>query len=55
MDRSSRPVISYTNQDNVVTELSVPNDDAIQEFTKQNESVIFKIQYSDGKTEEGKL
>ena len=55
MDRSSRPVISYTDQDSVVTELSVPNDDAIQEFTKQDESVIFQIQYSDGTIEEGKL
>lgn len=55
LDRSGRPVISYTDQDDNVTTLSEKSDDSVVEFVKQSESISFKIDYLNGEKQEGDL
>jgi hypothetical protein len=55
LDRAGRPVIDRTDQDGVVTGLSLPSGNEVNDFVTQTEGVSFTIQYADGSVEEGEL
>ena len=55
LDRSGNEVIDATNQDGVVTGLSLPEGNEINDVARQEESITYTIQYADGTTEEGEV
>lgn len=56
LDRAGRPVIDRIDDDGIVTGLSLPNSgNSVNDYVKQQESISFNIEYSDGSTEEGKI
>ena len=57
LTRSGSKIIDETDEDGIVTGLSLnePNDEQINEFVRQKESISFHIEYADGTTEEGEI
>ena len=55
LDRAGRPVIDRVDQDGVVTGLSLPEGNEVNEFVAQNESISFSIEYADGTSEQGEI
>lgn len=55
LDRAGRPVIDQVDQDGIVTGLSLPPGNSINDFVKQEESISFTIDYADGSSEKGEI
>lgn len=55
LDRAGRPIIDRIDQDGVVTGLSLPEGNEINEFVQQSEGISYSIQYADGSTEQGEI
>lgn len=57
LDRSGSHIIDRTDQDGIVTGLSLPGEggNQITEFVQQSEGIAFSIEYADGTTEQGEL
>ena len=55
LDRSGSAIIDEIDQDGVVTGLSLPGGNEINDIVHQQEGITFSIQYADGTTEEGEI
>ena len=55
LDRAGRSVIDRIDQDGLVTGLSLPSGNSLNDFVKQEEKISFTIQYADGSQEKGKI
>lgn len=55
IDRAGQPVIERIDEEGVVTALNIPNTDQFVDIVRQEESISFTIEYSDGSSEQGEI